>query len=235
MFPQMVRMNEIFDYFTSKTDIDSKIMACNMLVSADYYDDARQQISAIRSLGTLEAANCADVYEMYINSMDTLMTKEMLMGHRSQLENFIADNNYLYSGIATTMYEYAFDTILPEYTPLYEEEISAKNTKIESCTETSPYIIYPNPTNDYIKIELAGYTLDDDIIKFLKRYGMEDIEDCAIIQVNIYDVNSRLVSTGNFNYDTPISINVSDYASGTYLVEIKSCYDKVMQTKIVKL
>jgi len=32
-----------------------------------------------------------------------------------------------------------------------------------------------------------------------------------------------------------ISIDVREYPSGTYLVEIKGCYDNVMQTKIVKL
>ena len=138
----------IFDYFASKTDIDSKAMACNILVSADNYDDARQQISAIRSLGTLEATKCADVYEMYISVMDTTMSKEMLMEHSAQLENYIADNNYLYSGIATTLYEYAFDTIIPEYTPIYEEEMSSKQASANNDSEESLFIIYPNPTRN---------------------------------------------------------------------------------------
>lgn len=231
----MVGMTKIFDHFASKTDIDSKAMACNTLVSADYYDDARQQISAIRSLGTLEAANCADVYEMYVNSMDTLMTKEMLKAHQSQLENLIADNNYLYSGVATALYEYAFDTLVPEYTPIYEKEITSKSTNTDAVPELSPYAIYPNPTSDFINIELASNILDDDIIEFLKHYGMTKIEDCESIEINIFDVNSRLVSTGKYKYDTLISIDVKSYPSGTYLVEIKGCYDNVMQTKIVKL
>ena len=226
---------KIFDHFASKIDIDSKIMACNMLVSADYYDDARQQISAIRSLGTLEAANCADVYEMYVNSMDTLMTKEMLKEHQSQLENLIADDNYLYSGIATALYEYAFDTLIPEYTPIYEEVFTTKSTKTETAPEIYPYAIYPNPTSDFINIELAGNVFDDDIIEFLKHYGINNFEDCETIQINIFDVNSRLVSTGKYKYDTLISIDVSEYTSGTYMVEIRSCFNDVMQTKVVKL
>ena len=32
-----------------------------------------------------------------------------------------------------------------------------------------------------------------------------------------------------------IEFNIDSYASGTYMIEIKSCYDKVMQTKIVKI
>ena len=124
--------NIILGYFTEKTDIDSKIMACNILTSSENYDEARQQISSIRSLGTTEAINCADVMDMYINTMDTLMTKEMLMEHQSQLESYIADNNYLYSGIATALYEYAFDTLVPEYTPIYEEVITSKSTKADA-------------------------------------------------------------------------------------------------------
>jgi hypothetical protein len=233
----MVRMNEIFDYFASKTDIDSKIMACNILTSSENYDEARQKVSDIRSLGTTEAINCADVMEMYINTMDTdtIMTKEMLKQKRAQLENFMADNNYLYSGLAITLYEYAFDTLIPEYTPLFEDEITQKSSKTEATAEIYPYAIYPNPTNDFINIELASNVLDDDIIEFLKRYGMEKIEDCENIEINIFDVNSRLVSTGKYKYDELIRINVSDYTSGSYLVEIKGCYDNLMQAKVVKL
>ena len=225
----------IFDYFASKTDLDSKIMACNILVSADNYDDAHQQISDIRSLGTAEANNCANVFEMYVNSMDTLMTKEMLMEHRPQLENFMADNNYLYSGIATALYEYAFDTLVPEYTPIYEEVITQKSSKAVETAEIYPYAIYPNPTCDFINIELASNVLDDDIIEFLKHYGINNIEDCETIQINIFDVNSRLISTGKYKYDNLVSIDVSEWTPGTYMVEIRSCYNDVMQTIFVKL
>lgn len=227
--------NIIFDYFSAKADIDSKLKVCNILVSADNYDGARQLANDIRSIGTTEASNCADVIEMYISVIDTSMTKGMLMEHRTQLENYIADNNYLYSGIAETMYEYAFDTILPEYTPIFETEISTKTLKTGTTTGCYPYAIYPNPTSDLINIELASNVLDNDIIEFLKHYGLENIEDCATIEVNIYDVNSRLIDTGNYKYDTLISIDVSGYKSSTYLVEIRSCYNYVMQTKFVKL
>ena len=141
----------------------------------------------------------------------------------------------MYSGLAITLYEYAFDTLIPEYTPLFEDEITQKSSKTEATAEIYPYAIYPNPTNDFINIELASNVLDDDIIEFLKRYGMEKIEDCASIEINIFDVNSRLVSTGKYNYDELIRINVSDYTSGSYLVEIKGCYDNLMQAKVVKL
>lgn len=231
----MVGMTKIFDYFASKTDINTKIMACNILVSADNYDDARQQISAIRSLGTLEATKCADVYEMYISVMDTTMSKEMLMEHSAQLENYIADNNYLYSGIATTLYEYAFDTIIPEYTPIYEEEMSSKQASANNDSEESLFIIYPNPTRNLINIEPSHKELNEDIIEFLKRYGMGNIENCETIYVNIYNISSHLLYSRPFNYSEPISIDIHNYVPGTYIVEIKSCLNSVLQSKIVKI
>ena len=135
----MVGMTKIFDYFASKTDINTKIMACNILTSSENYEEARQKVSDIRSLGTTEAINCTDVMEMYINTMDTgtIMTKEMLKQKRSQLENFMADNNYLYSGLAITLYEYAFDTLIPEYTPLFEEEMFSKQASANNDSEES--------------------------------------------------------------------------------------------------
>ena len=204
-------------------------------MSAGNYEKARLLASNICSTGDDESINFAEIINLYISVMDTSMTKDMLKEHQSQLKNRIADNNHLYSGLAEMLYEYAFDTILPEYTPLFEDELSPKMSKKETAPEFYPYAIYPNPTNDFINIELASNIINDEIIEFLKHYGFENIDDCATIEVNIYDINSRLVSTGKYNYDTPVSICVRDYTSGTYLVEIKGCYDNVMQTKIVKL
>ena len=38
-----------------------------------------------------------------------------------------------------------------------------------------------------------------------------------------------------FNYSEPISIDIHDYVPGTYIVEIKSCLNSVLQSKIVKI
>ena len=227
--------NTILNYFASKDDIHSKIKACNMLVSAGNYSEARLLASDIESLGTTNAVNYAEIACLYISVMDTSITKSILKNYRIQLENRISDNNYLYSGFAETLYEYAFDTILPKYTPLFDDELSPKTTQTKISAIKSPYVIYPNPTNDFINIEIDKNELDNDLIGFYKQYGMYNIENCEMIQVNIYDINSKLVNSSEYKYDLPISINVRDYTSGTYLVEIRSCYNQVMQTKVVKL
>ena len=227
--------NIILEHFMSNNDVESKIKACNMLASVENYDEVRYLLSDIRSFGPEEASNFAEIMDMYISTIDSSMNKNTLKQRQIQLENFISDMSPLYSGLAKILYEYAFDTILPKYTPLFEDDLPSKTTMDETISEFYPYAIYPNPTSDFINIELASNVLDDDIIEFLKHYGFENIDDCATIEVNIYDINSRLISTGKYNYDTPVSICVRDYTSGTYLVEIKGCYDNVMQTKIVKL
>ena len=147
----------------------------------------------------------------------------------------IADSSYLYSGMAETLYEYTFDTILPKYTPLFEEEISSKTAKFEPISENYPYAIYPNPTHNLISIEPSQNELNDDIIEFMKRYGMENIENCETIQVNIYDISSHLLYSNPFNYSETISIDIHNYVPGTYIVEIKNCLNSVLQSKSVKI
>ncbi len=223
--------NIILNYFRTKNDIDSKIKGCNMLIASSNYDEARQFISEIRNQGTTNAANCAEVFDMYICTMDTSMSKHMLKQRRNQLENLIADNNYLYSGLAKTLYEYAFDTILSKYTPLFDEELISKQASANVEIETPPFVIYPNPTSNFINIKLSSGELEGEILDFLKHYDI----DCTIIEINIYDINSRLVNMGKYNYDALISIDVGEYSSGTYIVEIRSCWGRVIQTKVIKI
>ncbi len=164
---------------------------------------------------------------------------KVLEDNSTTLLSTVDDESPLYSGLAEILYERFADGEFLEYTPLPEVSISSKFVNIVENPDISPFMpwlsAYPNPTSDFINIELASNVLDDDIIEFLKQYGIENIEDCAKIEVNIYDINSRLLCTGKYKYDTHITINVSEYLSGTYMIEIKSCYDKVMQTKIVKI
>ena len=147
----------------------------------------------------------------------------------------IADSSYLYSGMAETLYEYAFDTILPKYTPLFEDELFSKQIGTTDKIEQLPFIIYPNPTHNLISIEPSQNELNDDIIEFMKRYGMENIENCETIQVNIYDISSHLLYSNPFNYSETISIDIHNYVPGTYIVEIKNCLNSVLQSKIIKI
>ena len=133
------------------------------------------------------------------------------------------------------LYEYAFDTILPKYTPLFEDELFSKQASATDKNEPAPFVIYPNPTNNFINIEPYYNELNDDIVEFFKQYSMENVENCEKIQVDIYDITSHLTYSNSFNFLKPISIDVQDYIPGTYIIEIKNCFDKIVLRKIVKI
>jgi len=232
----MVGMTKIFEHFASKTDIDSKIMACNILVSSDNYDDARQQISAIRSLGTDAASKYADIAERCIElTVNPDSAKIRLRGEREFLLQLIADNSYLYSGKAMTLYKFAFDTILPDYTPMFEDVIAPKSKSAGAPQLPNIFTVYPNPTNDFVTITINREEINDDIIEFLQNYGMQDIEDCDNIVVNIFDNYGRLLQTHQFDYKDNIVLNIKDYIPGAYIIEINSCFSNVFSTKIIKI
>ena len=131
------------------------------------------------------------------------------------------------------LYEYAFDTILSKYTPLFEDDLPSKTTMDETISEFSPYAIYPNPTSDFINIELDSKELNDGIIEFLEHYGMQNIEDCENVIVSIWDDYGRLLHTQNFNYNDNITLNIENFMPGAYLVEIMSCFAEIFSTIVI--
>lgn len=50
-----------------------------------------------------------------------------------------------------------------------------------------------------------------------------------------YVCTQFVCTNSRYKYDTLISIDVSEYTSGTYMVEIRSCWNRVIQTKVVKI
>ena len=59
---------------------------------------------------------------------------------------------------------FTFDTILPKYTPLFEDELFSKQIGTTDKIEQLPFIIYPNPTHNLISIEPSQNELNDDIV-----------------------------------------------------------------------
>ena len=232
----MVGMTKIFDYFASKTDINTKIMACNILVSDNKYNDAHQQITSIRSLGTDAASKYADIAERCIElSVNPDTAKIRLRGEREFLLQLIADNSYLYSGKAMSLYKFAFDTILPDYTPMFEDVIAPKSKSAEAPQLPNIFTIYPNPTTGLVTVIIDRNEINDEMIEFLEHYGMQDIEDCENVTVSILDSNGRMLQTQEFNYEEEITLNIGDYVPGAYIVEIRSCFSDVFSTKIIKI
>ena len=166
------------------------------------------------------------------------MTKEMLKAHQSQLENLIADDNYLYSGIATALYEYAFDTILPKYTPEFEDVITPKKVMTEEINNdifSDLFDIYPNPTSDDVYIKINANFYSEEVKEYFSTYGIGYGSECLKIRLNLYDIEGHLLYSDNRYIDENMCINLKDYVFGTYMLEVRNCFDKVVIKKIIKL
>ena len=227
---------EIADVFASQGSVAGKSKAFDILMSKDDFMGAADVISSIRLLGTDAASKYADIAERCIElTVNPDSAKIRLRGEREFLLQLIADNSYLYSGKAMTLYKFAFDTILPDYTPMFEDVIAPKSKSVEAPQLPNIFTVYPNPTTGLVTVIIDRDDINDEIIEFLEHYGMQDIEDCENVTVSILDINGRMLQTQEFNYEEEITLNIGDYVPGAYLVEIRSCFSDVFSTKIIKM
>lgn len=228
--------HEIADVFASQESVVGKSKAFDILMKKNDFLGAADVLSSIRSLGTDAASKYADIAERCIElTVNPDSAKIRLRGEREFLLQLIADNSYLYSGKAMTLYKFAFDTILPDYTPMFEDVIAPKSKSAGAPQLPNIFTVYPNPTNDFVTITINREEINDDIIEFLQNYGMQDIEDCDNIVVNIFDNYGRLLQTHQFDYKDNIVLNIKDYIPGAYIIEINSCFSNVFSTKIIKI
>jgi len=72
--------------------------------------------------------------------------------------------------------------------------------------------IYPNPTSDYIRIELA---------------------DCQIQKIRLYSLTGEILIAQYIDQKS-VDLNISDLISGIYILEIKLVDGKVFKQKIMK-
>lgn len=228
--------HEIADVFASQGSVAGKSKAFDILMKNEDFLGAADVVTGIRSLGPEEASKYADIAERCIElSVNPDTAKIRLRGEREFLLQLIADNSYLYSGKAMSLYKFAFDTILPDYTPMFEDVIAPKSKSAEAPQLPNIFTIYPNPTTGLVTVIIDRNEINDEMIEFLEHYGMQDIEDCENVTVSILDSNGRMLQTQEFNYEEEITLNIGDYVPGAYIVEIRSCFSDVFSTKIIKI
>lgn len=74
--------------------------------------------------------------------------------------------------------------------------------------------VYPNPTYDFVYVELDNSKIDNG-------------------RILLYDVNGRLIK-GNFITNQKSEINIAELATGNYYIEISSNDLKICTYKIIK-
>ena len=227
---------EIVDVFANQESVAGKSKAVDILMSKNDFAEASNIVSNIRSLSTEVAHKYADVAERCINmNINPNATKISLRNEREYLEELIADSSYLYSGKAMSLYKFAFDTILPDYTPMFEDVLAPKSKTTKPLTISNIFTVYPNPTNGIITITIDKDEINNETIEFLEHYGMQNIEDCENVIVSIWDDYGRLLHTQNFNYNDNITLNIENFMPGAYLVEIMSCFAEIFSTIVIKM
>ena len=200
---------------------------------------AGKMLTELQSINSVKYGRYADIGWLYLHTIsDTIDWKPDLQKNGMLLLSAIADSSYLYSGMAETLYEYAFDTILPKYTPEFEDIITPKNLITEQEfpeINSDLFEVYPNPTSDYINVRLNADVYTDDVKEYFNSYGTKYGTECLKLNINLYDINSRLLESKNYCIDEEIKMNLENYISGTYLIEIRNCFDKIVLRKIIKI
>lgn len=64
---------------------------------------------------------------------------------------------------------------------------------------------------------------------------MPTIFDCKKINVEVYDVNSRLIMSQEASIQELLQIDLSNYPSAEYTIRIKDCNANLLLYKVVKI
>jgi hypothetical protein len=171
------------------------------------------------------AAGCDSIVslDLTINTVNTLM---FLLGNTLRTTN---------SGAAYQWIDCINNTIIVGatnqfFTPTANGSYAVIITDNNNCTDTSNCIsvvvsgiddlqsslaakVYPNPTKDYLTVEFSQHK--------------------EAIQIQIVDVNGRLVLDQNYQADNKIELSVHDLVAGVYFVKIRS-KEEMQIVKIIK-
>ena len=131
---------------------------------------------------------------------------------------------------------FTFDTILPKYTPLFEDELQSKTTMDENISEFYPYAIYPNPTDGMVFVEYNFEYSEENGIEFLLDVlGKPHDENCNKGTLNLFSSDFKILHTIQLVQSAGMAvIDLGNYPAGTYIVEVLDCIGNTSRLKIVK-
>jgi hypothetical protein len=94
----------------------------------------------------------------------------------------------------------------------YDIVVTIDPTNINSLTESESFLVYPNPTKDFVNISLANEP----------NY-----------KITIYDITGKMLIKKAVNEQNNERIDLSDLMNGIYTVKIQ-IKDEIIKTKIIK-
>ena len=88
------------------------------------------------------------------------------------------------------------------------------NVGINNITKTNEFAVYPNPAENYIQLDFTGNTLSN-------------------ASVTLYDLSGKMVFTKAI-HDSSERLNLSEFNSGFYLLQIQNNAQIYTQSLIIK-
>jgi hypothetical protein len=169
----------------------------------------------------------------------TVVDTALIVANKELILTAATDNSSLYSSQARGLYSYISDTVFKEPTPLPGDIISRKKAKVKVNPDDlfRPQLkLYPNPSNGIVFIEYdfrknyePGYELLFEVM------GKKQNEDCGSGVVKVYNINGTLLQTSCLAEKRGLEvINIENYPSGIYMVEVSDCYGNLNSVKLVK-
>ena len=181
-----------------------------------------------------------NIYVDYLTATSDAEAAKILDGNSAILLSAVNDSSPLYSGLAEILYEKYADGIFLEYTPLPEIAISNKSMIVSKEPDTTlfaPYVtIYPNPTDGMVFVEYNfEYSKENGIEFLLDVLGKSHVDNCNNGALNIYSSDSKILFTRQLFQSSGISVvDLSNYPTGTYIIEIHDCIGNATSVKIVR-
>jgi hypothetical protein len=168
---------------------------CDSIISLDLTIDTVNTLISLLG-NTLRTTNSGAIYQWIDCNNNTIIS-----GATGQSFTPTANGSY---GVIITNNNNCIDT---------SNCISVVLSGIEHLSASSSVQVYPNPTPNYLIIELPNANRE--------------------IQIEVVDVNGKLVLNQNYPTSTKIKLLVHDLTTGVYFVKIKS-RDDLQVIKIIK-
>lgn len=126
-----------------------------------------------------------------------------------------SSGNVAYS-IGQVFYTYIGQSVYGVAQGVQQNELEATLVVPKTADPTTEIIIFPNPTTDYVNINLTGVVLD----KIQSSYQLYDLQGRVVKQNSIKQLETQ--------------INVSDLSSSVYLLQVVVDSENTKTFKIVK-
>ena len=242
----------VLTYLRGKTDYtyNDAISEYKLQLSKKDYVAVRDALKSIYGMTTGMEQDLRDelttfcsinnIYVDYLTATSDAEAAKILDGNSAILLSAVNDSSPLYSGLAEILYEKYADGIFLEYTPLPEIAISNKSMIVSKEPDTTlfvPYVtIYPNPTDGMVFVEYNfEYSKENGIEFLLDVLGKSHVDNCNNGALNIYSSDSKILFTRQLFQSSGISVvDLSNYPTGTYIIEIHDCIGNATSVKIVR-